>query len=163
MLDLYHSTCSIVYIWGISFELFSNIICKLLLVVCEVICVTFYFKKKCYLSLGPFNAALEQYWRRLILQEVNFINEEMPIHFIITSVYWRLPVKTLQLEQLAVVGRAEEPSVVASRMRLVFSTLEVSWFSFGWYLSTEENIWWDPWRKAASHLDCRICMFFFDK
>ncbi|KAK9267114.1 hypothetical protein L1049_009533 [Liquidambar formosana] len=36
-----------------------------------------------------------------------------------------LPVKNLQLEQMAVVGRAEEPSVVASRMRLVFSTLEV--------------------------------------
>ncbi|KAE9452744.1 hypothetical protein C3L33_15374, partial [Rhododendron williamsianum] len=36
-----------------------------------------------------------------------------------------LPVKTLQLEQMAVVGYAEEPSVVASRMRLVFSTLEV--------------------------------------
>ncbi|KAI4295914.1 hypothetical protein L6164_035910 [Bauhinia variegata] len=36
-----------------------------------------------------------------------------------------LPVKTLQLEQMAVIGRAEEPSVVASRMRLVFSTLEV--------------------------------------
>ncbi|XP_024467561.1 uncharacterized protein LOC18111216 isoform X2 [Populus trichocarpa] len=36
-----------------------------------------------------------------------------------------LPVKTLQLEQMAVSGRAEEPSVVASRMRLVFSTLEV--------------------------------------
>ncbi|XP_010546718.1 PREDICTED: uncharacterized protein LOC104818712 [Tarenaya hassleriana] len=36
-----------------------------------------------------------------------------------------LPVKTLQLEQMAVTGRAEEPSVVASRMRLVFSTLEV--------------------------------------
>ncbi|XP_020541258.1 uncharacterized protein LOC105649315 isoform X2 [Jatropha curcas] len=36
-----------------------------------------------------------------------------------------LPVKTLQLEQMAVVGCAEEPSVVASRMRLVFSTLEV--------------------------------------
>lgn len=39
---------------------------------------------------------------------------------------WRLPVKILQLEQMAVVGYAEEPSVVASRMRLVFSTLEVS-------------------------------------
>lgn len=38
----------------------------------------------------------------------------------------RLPVKTLQLEQMAVMGQAEEPSVVASRMRLVFSTLEVS-------------------------------------
>ncbi|KAK3039682.1 hypothetical protein RJ639_027023 [Escallonia herrerae] len=37
----------------------------------------------------------------------------------------RLPVKTLQLEQMAVVGRVEEPSLVASRMRLVFSTLEV--------------------------------------
>ncbi|TYK13034.1 uncharacterized protein E5676_scaffold255G006360 [Cucumis melo var. makuwa] len=36
-----------------------------------------------------------------------------------------LPVKTLQLEQMAVVGRAEEPSVVASRMRIVFSTLEL--------------------------------------
>lgn len=36
-----------------------------------------------------------------------------------------LPVKTLQLEQMAVVGYAEEPSLVASRMRLVFSTLEV--------------------------------------
>ncbi|KAL8104016.1 uncharacterized protein LOC141677738 [Apium graveolens] len=36
-----------------------------------------------------------------------------------------LPVKTLQLEQLAVSGCAEEPSVVSSRMRLVFSTLEV--------------------------------------
>ncbi|KAK9051807.1 hypothetical protein SSX86_028435 [Deinandra increscens subsp. villosa] len=35
-----------------------------------------------------------------------------------------LPVKTLQLEQMAVVGCSEEPSVVASRMRLVFSTLE---------------------------------------
>ncbi|KAF8369706.1 hypothetical protein HHK36_032271 [Tetracentron sinense] len=39
--------------------------------------------------------------------------------------YLRLPVKTLQQEQTAVVGRAEEPSVVASRMQLVFSTLEV--------------------------------------
>ncbi|BBH04374.1 hypothetical protein Prudu_015497 [Prunus dulcis] len=38
----------------------------------------------------------------------------------------KLPVKTLQLEQMAVVGHAEEPSVVASRMRLVFSTLEDS-------------------------------------
>ncbi|KAF3639539.1 hypothetical protein FXO38_22589 [Capsicum annuum] len=36
-----------------------------------------------------------------------------------------LPVKTLQLEQMAVAGHAEEPSVVASRMRLVFTTLEV--------------------------------------
>lgn len=36
-----------------------------------------------------------------------------------------LPVKILQLEQMAVVGRAEEPSIVASRMQLVFSTLEV--------------------------------------
>ncbi|XP_042509305.1 uncharacterized protein LOC122084953 isoform X2 [Macadamia integrifolia] len=36
-----------------------------------------------------------------------------------------LPVKNLRLEQMAVVGHAEEPSVVASRMRLVFSTLEV--------------------------------------
>ncbi|KAG6691616.1 hypothetical protein I3842_10G072100 [Carya illinoinensis] len=36
-----------------------------------------------------------------------------------------LPVKTLQLEQMAVEGQAEEPSIVASRMRLVFTTLEV--------------------------------------
>lgn len=33
--------------------------------------------------------------------------------------------KTLQLEQMAVTGNSEEPSVVASRMQLVFSTLEV--------------------------------------
>lgn len=36
-----------------------------------------------------------------------------------------LPVKTLQLEQMAVTGIAEEPSVVAGWMRLVFATLEV--------------------------------------
>ncbi|KAF8775675.1 hypothetical protein HU200_004457 [Digitaria exilis] len=36
-----------------------------------------------------------------------------------------LPVKTLQMEQMAVTGNSEEPSVVASRMQLVFSTLEV--------------------------------------
>lgn len=36
-----------------------------------------------------------------------------------------LPVKTLQLEQMAVMGSSEEPSIVASRMQLVFSTLEV--------------------------------------
>ena len=34
--------------------------------------------------------------------------------------------KILQLEQMAVAGHAEEPSVVASRMSLIFSTLEVS-------------------------------------
>ncbi|KAK4741709.1 hypothetical protein SAY87_025297 [Trapa incisa] len=44
--------------------------------------------------------------------------------YYIKGMAW-LPVKTLQLEQMAVMGRAEEPSVVASRMRLVFSTLEV--------------------------------------
>ncbi|XVF26062.1 hypothetical protein REPUB_Repub13aG0267600 [Reevesia pubescens] len=44
--------------------------------------------------------------------------------YYIRGMAW-LPVKTLQLEQMAVVGRAEEPSVVASRMRLAFSTLEV--------------------------------------
>lgn len=33
--------------------------------------------------------------------------------------------KTLQLEQMAVTGSSEKPSVVASRMQLVFSTLEV--------------------------------------
>ncbi|CAJ2649484.1 uncharacterized protein LOC123907408 isoform X2 [Trifolium pratense] len=36
-----------------------------------------------------------------------------------------LPVKTLQLEQTAVMGEAEKPSVVASRMQLIFSTLEI--------------------------------------
>lgn len=44
--------------------------------------------------------------------------------YYIKGMAW-LPVKTLQLEQMAVMGRAEEPSVVASRMRLVFGTLEV--------------------------------------
>uniref|UniRef100_A0A7N0UHH6 DUF7876 domain-containing protein n=2 Tax=Kalanchoe fedtschenkoi TaxID=63787 RepID=A0A7N0UHH6_KALFE len=44
--------------------------------------------------------------------------------YFIKGMAW-LPVKTLQLEQMAVVGSAEEPSVVASRMRLVFTTLEV--------------------------------------
>ncbi|PKA49382.1 hypothetical protein AXF42_Ash014284 [Apostasia shenzhenica] len=49
---------------------------------------------------------------------------------LIANAYYRkgmawLPVKTLQLEQMAVMGAAEEPSVVASRMRLVFTTLEV--------------------------------------
>ncbi|XP_058072430.1 uncharacterized protein LOC131221251 isoform X3 [Magnolia sinica] len=44
--------------------------------------------------------------------------------YYIKGMAW-LPVKTLQLEQMAVVGSAEEPSVVAGRMRLVFSTLEV--------------------------------------
>ncbi|KAF9609922.1 hypothetical protein IFM89_019288 [Coptis chinensis] len=44
--------------------------------------------------------------------------------YYIKGMAW-LPVKTLQLEQMAVVGHAEEPSIVASRMLLVFSTLEV--------------------------------------
>ncbi|MCL7040082.1 hypothetical protein MKW94_015674 [Papaver nudicaule] len=44
--------------------------------------------------------------------------------YYIRGMAW-LPVKTLQLEQMAVVGHSEEPSVVASRMQLVFSTLEV--------------------------------------
>ncbi|KAK6917759.1 hypothetical protein RJ641_018510 [Dillenia turbinata] len=44
--------------------------------------------------------------------------------YFVRGMAW-LPVKTLQLEQMAVMGRAEEPSVVASRMQLVFSTLEV--------------------------------------
>ncbi|KAL3850882.1 hypothetical protein ACJIZ3_012764 [Penstemon smallii] len=63
------------------------------------------------------------------------VSEEMLINWkgfcaIIANAYYMrgmawLPVKTLQMEQMAVTGRAEEPSVVASRMRLVFSTLEV--------------------------------------
>ncbi|XP_030955276.1 uncharacterized protein LOC115977526 isoform X2 [Quercus lobata] len=44
--------------------------------------------------------------------------------YFVRGMAW-LPVKTLQLEQMAVVGRAEKPSIVASRMRLVFTTLEV--------------------------------------
>ncbi|CAN6457461.1 unnamed protein product [Victoria cruziana] len=44
--------------------------------------------------------------------------------YFIKGMAW-LPVKTLQLEQLAVMGTAEAPSIVASRMQLVFSTLEV--------------------------------------
>ncbi|KAM7500978.1 hypothetical protein LguiA_025392 [Lonicera macranthoides] len=63
------------------------------------------------------------------------VSDEILLHWkgfcaIIANAYYVkgmawLPVKTLQLEQLAVVGSSEEPSVVASRMRLVFSTLEV--------------------------------------
>ncbi|GFP90178.1 hypothetical protein PHJA_001161700, partial [Phtheirospermum japonicum] len=63
------------------------------------------------------------------------VSEEMLIQWkgfcaIIANAYYMrgmawLPVKTLQMEQMAVMGRAEEPSLVASRMRLVFSTLEV--------------------------------------
>ncbi|CAK9176056.1 unnamed protein product [Ilex paraguariensis] len=63
------------------------------------------------------------------------VSEEMILQWkgfcaVIANAYYMrgmawLPVKTLQLEQMAVVGYAEEPSVVASRMRLVFSTLEV--------------------------------------
>ncbi|KAI3456472.1 hypothetical protein Pfo_013135 [Paulownia fortunei] len=63
------------------------------------------------------------------------VSEEMLVQWkgfcaIIANAYYMrgmawLPVKTLQLEQMAVMGRAEEPSLVASRMRLVFSTLEV--------------------------------------
>jgi hypothetical protein len=36
-----------------------------------------------------------------------------------------MSVKTLQMEQMAVTGYAEEQSLVADRMRLVFATLEV--------------------------------------
>lgn len=50
-------------------------------------------------------------------------------NMMVSFIYVRLPVKTLQLEQMAVVGSSEEPSVVASRMRLVFSTLEASLIS----------------------------------
>jgi len=63
------------------------------------------------------------------------VSDEILVHWkgfcaLIANAYYMrgmawLPVKTLQLEQTAVAGRAEEPSVVASRMRLVFSTLEV--------------------------------------
>ncbi|KAI3948162.1 hypothetical protein MKX01_014761 [Papaver californicum] len=43
--------------------------------------------------------------------------------YYIKGMAW-LPVKTLQLEQMAVVGYSEEPSLVASRMQLLFSTPE---------------------------------------
>jgi hypothetical protein len=51
----------------------------------------------------------------------------------------RLPVKTLQLEQMAVMGSSEEPSVVASRMQLVFSTLEVCSSTLGLCKLVERN------------------------
>ncbi|MCO5604495.1 hypothetical protein L7F22_058662 [Adiantum nelumboides] len=44
--------------------------------------------------------------------------------YYICGMAW-LPVKTLQLEQMAVMGHAEEPSLIADRMRIVFATLEV--------------------------------------
>lgn len=63
------------------------------------------------------------------------VSEDMLIQWkgfcaIISNAYFMrgmawLPVKTLQMEQMAVMDHAEEPSVVSSRMRLVFSTLEI--------------------------------------
>lgn len=63
------------------------------------------------------------------------VSDEVRLHWkgfcaLIANAYYMkgmawLPVKTLQLEQMAVMGRAEEPSLVASRMLLVFCTLEV--------------------------------------
>ena len=77
----------------------------------------------------------------------------------------RLPVKTLQLEQMAVMGQAEEPSVVASRMRLVFSTLEVSFLvcvlrnrllSYLYFVNlNQERIWF-------LSLHAYVCCHFLD-
>lgn len=47
--------------------------------------------------------------------------------------------KTLQLEQMAVTGSSEEPSVVASRMQLVFSTLEVRTLLHSQSTNTKQN------------------------
>ncbi|KAK7839711.1 hypothetical protein CFP56_017568 [Quercus suber] len=58
--------------------------------------------------------------------------------YFVRGMAW-LPVKTLQLEQMAVVGRAEEPSVVASRMRLVFTTLEVSYLYLIFLITGEDQ------------------------
>ena len=96
----------------------------------------------------------------------------------------RLPVKTLQLEQMAVMGQAEEPSVVASRMRLVFSTLEVSFLvcvlrnrllSYLYFVNlNQERIWhkghfqetkkekvWSGGRAARERPCCRRIPLFF--
>jgi hypothetical protein len=59
---------------------------------------------------------------------------------LLSLVCQRIPVKTLQLEQTAISGRAEEPSFVASHMRLVFSTLEVSRLRSFFKLMTRDQI-----------------------
>lgn len=70
----------------------------------------------------------------------------------------RLPVKNLQLEQMAVFGKAEEPSVVASRMRLVFSTLEVGLFSL-FYLLYQFNYYSICLYLLSCIID-QTCFFF---
>ncbi len=64
----------------------------------------------------------------------SLIRMNLGMDFILTETYkllhriCRLPVKALEMEELAVVGYAEEPSLVADRMRLVFASLEVLFF-----------------------------------
>lgn len=55
----------------------------------------------------------------------------------------RLPMKTLKVEQLAMVGYGKEPSLVVDHMHLVFATFEVfSLFSLHFYMYTHwTKIW----------------------
>ncbi|KAL8151224.1 hypothetical protein V2J09_021032 [Rumex salicifolius] len=67
-----------------------------------------------------------------------------------------LPVKTLQMEQMAVTGEAEEASVVASRMSLVFSTLEVvspQWPKIGLLDQSALTLYYE---RLADNIDNRM-------
>ncbi|MCO5564742.1 hypothetical protein L7F22_018410 [Adiantum nelumboides] len=66
-------------------------------------------------STFPVSAEAQTKWRGFCALIANA--------YYIRGMAW-LPVKTLQLEQLAVMGHAEEPSLIADRMRIVFATLE---------------------------------------
>lgn len=66
-------------------------------------------------STSPVSAEAQSKWRGFCALIANA--------YYTRGMAW-LPVKTLQLEQMAVMGRAEEPSLVADRMRIVFATLE---------------------------------------
>lgn len=66
-------------------------------------------------STSPVSAEAQSKWRGFCALIANA--------YYIRGMAW-LPVKTLQLEQMAVMGHAEEPSLVADRMRIVFATLE---------------------------------------
>lgn len=66
-------------------------------------------------STSPVSAEAQLQWRGFCALIANA--------YYMRGMAW-LPVKTLQLEQMVVMGHAEEPSLVADRMRLVFATLE---------------------------------------
>ncbi|KAI5076107.1 hypothetical protein GOP47_0008172 [Adiantum capillus-veneris] len=66
-------------------------------------------------SVSPVSAEAQIKWKGFCALIANA--------YYIRGMAW-LPVKTLQLEQMAVMGHAEEPSLVADRMRIVFATLE---------------------------------------